>query len=310
MSRAENILRTPFRAGRWSCILTITPEQAKAILECQPIQRPVDQGHVKMLAGEITAGRFILTHQGLAFDENGLLFDGQHRLWACILAGIGITVWVFFNEPRENFDVVDTRNKARTTGQLAVAKGQFDRVEVANMASAAARFIYAYDLGLNPTTPTSIRFMSREMDAVMEAHPGVPAMVEKLGRGHAARRVRLPAAPAIGLFTLFAEADAAKADTFLHQVLTGENLSSGDPALTLRNSAANAGATHRTRSVDFAYRIVRAWNSFHAGRPIAILYGAATPHGPRLRQDGRNPFPDIAGYVRPANRPPQFGLGV
>lgn len=303
MMRAEAILGMPARAERWGAIVTIQPEQAKRLLECQPTQRPVDDRHVALLRAEIEAGRFTLTHQGIAFDETGLLFDGQHRLWACFLSGHAISAWVFFNEPRSNFDVVDTRSKARSNGQLAVVKGQFSNLAHADAASAAGRFLHTYDLGLNPTLPyTHITFMSREMDAVLAAHPGLPAMVQQFRDRQAARRLRLPSAPCIALFTMFAEASPAKAAIFLHQVLTGENLKNGDPALTLRNSAASSAPTQRGRAVDVTYRIARAWNHFYAGRTVLKLYGSDAANGTKASKGGRDVFPEVAGYTRPIAR--------
>jgi hypothetical protein len=256
-----------------------------------------------MLKSEIEGFRFALTHQGLAFDERGLLFDGQHRLWACFLSGIAITVWVFFNEPRINFDVVDTRSKPRTNGQLAVVKGQFSTLSAATAAAAAARFVYAYDLRLNPILPRfSSPFMSREFDAVLAAHPTLPEVVSQFLDRRVARRLRLPSAATIAMFTMFGEADAQKAAIFRHQVLTGENLRRGDPALTLRESAANSLTRSGERAIDIAYRIARAWNHFHAGRQIWNLFGAASPKGQKGRKDGRDGFPEIAGYTRPAAR--------
>jgi hypothetical protein len=303
MRRAEDILGERARAGRWSTIVTITPEQARALLEEQPAQRPVNDRHVDMLKSEMENGRFYLTHQGIAFDESGVNFDGQHRLWACFLSGVPITVWVFFNEPRGNFDIVDTRHHPRTVGQLAVTKGQFASLGHANAASAAGRFIHFYDRRRNPTTPNAtLPFTSRELDAVIGTHPGLPAAAVFWRDNQAARRVRLPAASTIALFTLFAEADGAKAAIFQHQVLTGENLREGDPAMTLRNSAADSPAVSRGRSIDIPYRIARAWNAFHAGRTILKLYGASTGRGTKLRKDGLDQFPEIAGYLRPAER--------
>ena len=303
MRRAEDILGLPIRAGRHGVMVTITPEQAKALLEHQPTQRPVDDRHVQMLTKEIIGGRFRMTHQGVAFDERGLLFDGQHRLWACFLAGMSITVWVFFNEPRENFAIVDTRSKARTNGQLALVKGQFSSLTFANTASAAGRFLDIYDRGLNPTQPYSeILFTSQELDAVLSEHPGLPAMVEQFRDRSAARRLRLPSSSTIALFVMFAEASPAKAAIFQRQVLTGENLKEGDPAMTLRNSAASGNPTQRGRPTDITYRIARAWNHFCAGRPVFKLYGSDSANGTKMRVGGRDVFPEIAGYIRPSQR--------
>lgn len=68
-------------------IETITPEVAKTyLLANTKSQRAVRHAWVVSLAAMIKSGEFILTHQGIAFDSNGVLIDGQHRLLAIALA--------------------------------------------------------------------------------------------------------------------------------------------------------------------------------------------------------------------------------
>lgn len=58
------------------------------------------------------AGEWRLTHQGLAFDVDGRLIDGQHRLWAVVCAanrrpGIKIQFWVSKGWDAENYQTID-----------------------------------------------------------------------------------------------------------------------------------------------------------------------------------------------------------
>lgn len=64
-------------------ILTITPEMAhKFLSENNKSNRKVKQGVVDMLARSMLSGDFKLTHQGIAFYDDGDICDGQHRLHA------------------------------------------------------------------------------------------------------------------------------------------------------------------------------------------------------------------------------------
>lgn len=69
---------------------TITPAVAKAMLKHNVGNRPVDKERVAMLAADIVAGNWHENGESIKFDKNGNLVDGQHRLMACILAGIPI----------------------------------------------------------------------------------------------------------------------------------------------------------------------------------------------------------------------------
>lgn len=76
-------------------IETITPETAKAYLESNSThQRSVREGWVRSLSKMIQDGDFLLTHQGIAFDQEGTLIDGQHRLLAIIRAGKPVQMMV------------------------------------------------------------------------------------------------------------------------------------------------------------------------------------------------------------------------
>lgn len=70
---------------------TITPEIATEIIEKHnPRNRNISETTVDAYTTDMKNKRWTLTHQGLAFDENGDLIDGQHRLWAIILSGCSI----------------------------------------------------------------------------------------------------------------------------------------------------------------------------------------------------------------------------
>lgn len=107
-------------------VKTITPKWAMEILDKHnPVNRSVSEQTVQSYANDMKAGRWVLNHQGIAFDENGNLVDGQHRLWACVFAECSFECMVTTGLPIQVFkdsviikamDTVD-KGRARTTGQ-------------------------------------------------------------------------------------------------------------------------------------------------------------------------------------------------
>ena len=95
------------RTESYNAVMDVTSSQAARWLEGNTHNRPVNQGHVERLAGEMKAGRWQLTHQGIAFSEGGVLLDGQHRLWAIVMADVTVAMRVFFNESAESVEYVD-----------------------------------------------------------------------------------------------------------------------------------------------------------------------------------------------------------
>ncbi len=107
-------------------IETITPELADLWLtKHNNINRNVSQQTVESYATDMKNGRWSITHQGIAFDTDGNLQDGQHRLWAVVFSGATVQMNVTRDVPVEEIiggvniktmDAID-RNRVRTTGQ-------------------------------------------------------------------------------------------------------------------------------------------------------------------------------------------------
>lgn len=72
----------------------ITPSLAAAWLKANTCNRPMRQSRIDQLARQMQAGHWGLTHQGVAFNCNGTLLDGQHRLAAIVQANVPVKMVV------------------------------------------------------------------------------------------------------------------------------------------------------------------------------------------------------------------------
>lgn len=88
-------------------IETVTPDIAKQYLRHNIRNRSVKVKEIESLAREISRGEYILTHQGIAFDENGTLIDGQNRLLAVIMSNTPIDIMVTRNVPCSAIMAID-----------------------------------------------------------------------------------------------------------------------------------------------------------------------------------------------------------
>lgn len=69
--------------------------------------RSINKSAVARYAAEMKAGLWKVTHQGIAFDDQGRLVDGQHRLLAIKSSGVSVAMVVSYYlsaSPLENFD--------------------------------------------------------------------------------------------------------------------------------------------------------------------------------------------------------------
>ncbi len=126
----------------------ITPEMAKRFLERnEPTEndpwknRHVSLGEVVDWAALMRAGRFLYTHQGVAFDWNGRLQDAQKRLKGIVDSGLAQRMMVSVGMDPKNFAVIDT-GKRRTAAQILYMDG----ASSAGNASAVVKLLYIYGL--------------------------------------------------------------------------------------------------------------------------------------------------------------------
>lgn len=121
----------------YSKIMEVDADLAFRWLEGNTHNRSVNQAHVERLAREMQAGRWRLTHQGIAFDTTGLLIDGQHRLWAIVEAKKPIRMRIFFNEPPENRQVLDTGER-RSNKDVLKLSGEVGDITLKHLATLRA----------------------------------------------------------------------------------------------------------------------------------------------------------------------------
>ncbi len=98
----------------YAVIVTITPKMAADWIDkCNLKNRNCRQGKVNQYALDITEGRWLLTHQAIAFDVSKKIISGQHRLEACVRSGKSIEQFVVLNcltKERKAVDQTLSRN--------------------------------------------------------------------------------------------------------------------------------------------------------------------------------------------------------
>ncbi|MCL2623156.1 MAG: hypothetical protein FWD31_05750 [Planctomycetaceae bacterium] len=91
-----------------NCYLVIvTPEMAKQWLLKNNFNRPLKPKLVENYVRQIESGNWRRTHQGIAFDDEGVVLDGQHRLHAIIRTGQSLPMLIFLNENQAAHEAID-----------------------------------------------------------------------------------------------------------------------------------------------------------------------------------------------------------
>lgn len=134
-----NALSTPLTPPRSIHfeVVDVTPEMAQRLIDNSAINRPLRDGAVKKHARAMVAGRWDLSHQGIAIDTDGRLIDGQHRLHAVVQAGVPVRMLVAMDVPKVAMQHIDT-GTARTARDIFMIGGES---WITNESIAIARFM-------------------------------------------------------------------------------------------------------------------------------------------------------------------------
>lgn len=87
--------------------MTVTPKLAAEWLKSNHSNRPLNRRYVDEICRALENGTFQTTHQGIAFDTQGRLRDGQHRLTAIVETGIAVKMLVTTGMTEEQLLVID-----------------------------------------------------------------------------------------------------------------------------------------------------------------------------------------------------------
>lgn len=142
----------------------ITPEFARLLLEKNTNNRNVRRSHVAAIARDMRAGDFVQNGDAIRISVSGELIDGQHRLLACIEAGVPFPSLLISGIADEAKQSIDT-GRART----AADRFKFEGMHNAAAVSASIRTMAIFAKGSTSIPPLT----AAEMDRIAHAHPGL-----------------------------------------------------------------------------------------------------------------------------------------
>lgn len=128
----------------------ITPEYASELLKNNKNNRKVKTETVRKYASIMKAGKWSLTHQGIALYKNGEIADGQHRLLAIVSAGVAVQMLFTTGVEIEDGALIDelaprSMSDAIKIGQLADWIGK-DEVAVIRQMGKLPRKPHIYEI--------------------------------------------------------------------------------------------------------------------------------------------------------------------
>ena len=101
----------------------LTPKMATELLEHNTLNRPLTQPHVDRIARQIENGKWQFNGDTIKISDDGMVLDGQHRLWAVILADKAVETILVTGIAREAFATIDTIRRARSGADILSLNG-------------------------------------------------------------------------------------------------------------------------------------------------------------------------------------------
>lgn len=246
--------------------MTITPNMAQRWLESGNTRnRTLSMPHCERLARDMREGRWVLTHEGIAFSPNGRLLDGQHRLQAIVLANVPVEMFVWFDVPSEALMAINN-GRRRTLVDSLTLSDQAENVSHHHIATLRAML---GGMGTPPvlTPHEAATAYRRHRDAVDFS---VAYLAPREGiRGIATGTIRAVVARA------YYSADLDRLEAFCQVLSSGMATHQDDaPAALLFAYLLRTGGGGADRSADRYAKTERALWAFLHGEPLTKLYAA------------------------------------
>jgi hypothetical protein len=238
-------------------IETITPEIAHIMLGKNNKNRNLVD--VKRFESLLVSHQFVLTHQGIAFDDDGNLLDGQTRLQAIKNTGIPAKMMVTRGLPKVNqngttiktMDCIDCGRPRSIADQLSVGYGIKNTTKNA-AAARAVLFLVTSEPRIKLTSTTAAFILNqyeyiRELSSIADSHKSLMS-----GSVVAAVGIAAKSRPDI-------------METFVAPYIKGQNLHENSPVLVYRNYIIkNIGSRLRGNRPDMITKLLVTLNAILA----------------------------------------------
>lgn len=261
---APNVVPMRGRDAMVSTTEDISPATAARYLEKNVINRPISERMVTDYAHDMELGRWVLTEESIAFDREGNLVQGQHRLSAIVKSGKTIKLRVTRNAP----DILSIRDRGR---QRRV--GDFLQWSDHTIVEGDTKRIVAW-LGILQLMrdKAAARYRVSSCQDILEEHePAVKWLTQT-----ATSKVH---APICGALIFAYPGHESHCETFLDLYISGAGLEKGSPVLALRNRALRANQTlkktgdkHWSERLEASYQTLTALKAFMKKKPLVHLY--------------------------------------
>lgn len=259
--------------------MTITPDLAREIQKRSVGHnfRSLRPHRVESLRRDMASGCWVVNKDTLGMTEDWVLWDGQHRIAACIAADTPFITWVMVGP-----ETITDRNTQRTFSQELAHR----KVKNASVMAATLRMSAV----CQATGRFGDQFYAPTYDEMFTFLKANPKIRESVDRAVSTQPQGLSSSLLAALHYEFSKRDRNLANAFLDALSTRINvevhLKANDPVAALRKRGIDAVRSRvRIQYRDQEALCIKAWNLWRSRSSNRLVW---TPVGPRAEE-----FPTI-----------------
>lgn len=249
-------------------VMKITPEIARAWLETNIHNRPVNETVIARYAEAMKSGQWERNGETIKFADTGALLDGQHRLKAVIQSGVTVETYVVFNLPQKVFDTIDT-GKSRTITDLLALDGE----PHGNVMGPALRLLYVHDEFGSPTEMgkrLARLITNRDLMETRQRHPELEQSVGFVTGVKGLNKYMGPASAAY-LHYMFAKLQPHLADSFFIRLARAQDMEDDHPIFVLRRRLEGMSKATDADRLEALAITIKAWNIYRQRKTVKLL---------------------------------------
>lgn len=244
----------------------VTSPMAQVMLSRNTRNRRPRASDITYYGNAMNEGAWLLTHQPIAFDVNGVLIDGQQRLGGIVESGVAADLFIMCGMPPESFEVVDTHRK-RTAADMLHVQGETQETRLA----AVCRLLWMFDT--DPQGEWRNRVSNRTVSKTLEANP---QLREAINRAYPIAKATRGnhTAMSVGVYLLWRamSPEHSQVLAFLDGVETGADMDRRDPRLRLQRTTQTAVDRRVTRDSRRQLALwLKGWRAYALGKKVDTI---------------------------------------
>lgn len=272
LPKPDRVLIQDFRVLGF-CAVYLTPYEALRFLLNNQRQRPLRLRAVERYYSLVQEGNWILISQGIGFDTNREIADGQHRLFTCLLSGVPMPILIAWGLHPTAKDYTDKGQNRTWAESNEINRTEHEQEALPSAATVASALSAIYRIHGGPTHKMA-NYMNSLQNMYLDELCWLKPYLNK-AKFNVAGKV---ATAFMGVALMLRKAYPDEADAFMRAVTSGD--SHGTTVRVFREYLLVKDQSAKDDYMDVTKKFVLAFKAFRENNhELTKLYGIGHKNG-------------------------------